>query len=57
MRTKRYKVTNMEGTVSIFVTATNQFDALDKARELSGSDDFRVVEQVAQEKDETSDSA
>lgn len=42
----RYKVSNMDETVSIYVTATNPIDALEQVKKLTDCDDFKVAQRV-----------
>jgi hypothetical protein len=43
---ERFKVSNIEGTVSVYVMASNVFEAIDRAREISGSEDFKIVQRI-----------
>lgn len=44
--TCRYKVSNMEDTISIYVTASNPIDALDQVKRLTDCDDFKVAQRI-----------
>ena len=41
-----FKVSNLDGTVTNYVTASNVFEAIDRAREISDSEDFKIVQRI-----------
>jgi hypothetical protein len=44
--THRYKVSNMEETISIYVTATNPIDALDQVKKMTDCNDFKIAQRI-----------
>ena len=43
---ERYKVSNLDDTVSVYVIASNAFEALNKAKEITDSEDFKIAQRI-----------
>lgn len=43
---ERYKVSNFDGTVSVYVVASNPLEALDKVKELTEWEELKIAERV-----------
>jgi hypothetical protein len=44
--THRYKVSNMDDTISVYVNATNPIDALDQVKKLTDCDEFKIAQRI-----------
>lgn len=42
----RYKVSNINETVWVYVVASNVFEALDIAKEFTESEDFKIAQRI-----------